>query len=116
MTDMNETTPYLVVPEQPREQQIQQISLLETRIETSKILTTSSEHQEVDVGVKTDLAGGTTTASGGSDEPEVTTGVLKTETSSPVTGNEGEELPAGGEKVENLEVKSADNSVEQDFK
>jgi hypothetical protein len=89
---------------------------LETRIETSKNLTTSFEHEEADVGGKAVPAGGTTTASGGNDEPEVTTGVLKTETSSPVIGNEGEELPAGGEKVEKLEVKSADNSDEQDVK
>lgn len=116
MTDMNETTPYLVVPEQTREQKMQQISLLETRIETSKNLTPSSEHVEVDVGGKADLAGGTTTVSGGNDEPKVTTGVLKTETSSPVTGNKGDDLPAGGEKVEKLEVKSADNSDEQNFK
>lgn len=115
MTDINETTPYLVVPEQPREQQMQHISLLETRTETSINLTTSSEHVD-NVGGKADTAGGTTIVLGGSDEPEVTTGVLKTETSSPVTGNEGDELPAGGEKVEKLEAKSTDNSGEQDFK
>jgi hypothetical protein len=113
MTDMNETTPYVVIPEQPKEQQKPPILL--KRTETSKKITTSSEHEE-DVGEKVDTAGGTITVSGSNDEPEVTSGVLKTETPSPVTGNEGEELPAGGVKVEKSEAKFADNSDEQDFK
>jgi hypothetical protein len=114
MTDMNETTPYIILPEQPMEQQ-KPVSLLEKQMEPPKMLITPV-HVEECVGGKADTAGGTTTTLGGDDKPEVTSEVLKRETPSPVTGNGGEELPASVEKVEKLQVKSADNSVEQDLK
>jgi hypothetical protein len=107
MSDMNETTPYIVLPEQPKEQQ-KPVSSLEKQTETPKMLITPVRAEEC-VGGKADTAGGTTTTSGGDDKPEVTTEVLKGETPSPVTGNGGEKLPASVEKVDKLEVKSADN-------
>jgi hypothetical protein len=118
MTDMNETTPYLVVPEhdvQPKDQQKKRTSRLDKQIETSKKIAISSEHEEEDVGEKPNTAGGTTTTSG-VDEPEVTSGVLKTETPSPAMQNEAEDLPSGGEMVEKLEGKSSDTNKEQEDK
>jgi hypothetical protein len=115
MTDMNETTPYIILPEQPTDQQ-KPTSLLEKQTEAPKMVITPLRHEEEVVGGNADTAGGTTITSGGDDKPEVTSGVLKRETTSPAAGSGGDELPASVEKVEKLEVKSADNNDEQDFK
>jgi hypothetical protein len=118
MTDMNETTPYLIMPEhdaQPKELQKKRSSRLEKHTETLKKGTTSSEHEDEDAGEKVNTSGGTTTSSG-ADEPEITAGVLKTETPSPSTGIEAEESLTGGEKVGKSEAKSPDTSKEQEDK
>jgi hypothetical protein len=115
MTDMNETTPYIILPEQSAEQQ-KPVSLLEKQTEMPRMVITSSEHVAEGVVVQADTAGGTTTTSGADEKPEVTPEALKRETSSPVTGSRGEEFPAGVEKVENLEVRSAVNSDRQECK
>jgi hypothetical protein len=118
MTDMNETTPYLIMPEhdvQPKELQKKRSSRLEKHTETLKKGATSSEHEEEDVGEKANTSGGTTTTSG-DDEPEVTSGVHKTETRSLSTGNEAEELLTDGGKVGKSEAKSPDTNKEQEDK
>jgi hypothetical protein len=103
MTDMNEATPYVVVPEQdirPNERVEKQ--------ETSTKVTTCSEHEEEGVREKANTSGGTTITSGG-DESEARSGLIKMETPSPAAGIEAEEgLRCGDENVEKSEAELSD--------
>ena len=105
MTDMNETTPYVVVPEQdarPNEQVEKQ--------ETSTKVTSCSEREEEETRDKASTSGGTTTASG-DDESEARSGVIKMEVPSPAAGIEAEEgLKSGVEKVEKSEAELSDTT------
>lgn len=104
MTDMNEATPYVVVPEQdirPNEQ-------VEKQETSTKV--TSSEHEGEDVRDKASTSGGTTTTSG-DDESEARSGVIKMEIPSPAAGIETEEgLQSGVEKVEKSEAELSDTT------
>jgi hypothetical protein len=118
MTDMNETSPRLLMPEhdsQPKELQKKRPSRLEKQIEALRKGGTSSEHEEEDVGEKANTSGGTTITSG-DDETDITSGILKTETPSPSAGDEAEELLTDGEKVEKSEDNSPDTNKEQENK
>lgn len=105
MTDMNEATPYVVVPEQdarPNEQVEKQ--------ETSTKVTSCSEREEEDVRDKASTSGGTTITSG-DDECEARSGVIKMEVPSPAAGIETEEgLKSGIEKVEKSETELSDTT------
>jgi len=105
MTDMNEATPYVVVPEQdarPNEQVEKQ--------ETSMKVMSCSEREEEDVRDKASTSGGTTITSG-DDECEARSGVIKMEIPSPAAGIEVEEgLKSGIEKVEKSETELSDTT------
>jgi hypothetical protein len=107
MTDIpvNETTPFVVVPEQvirPNEQAEKQ--------ETSTKMTSCSEQEEEGVREKANTSSGTTTASG-DDQSDASSGIVKTETPSPAARIEAEEaLPSGVEKVEKSEAEVSDSA------
>ncbi|KDR16421.1 uncharacterized protein LOC110832614 [Zootermopsis nevadensis] len=118
MTDMNETTPYLIMPEhdvQPKEVQKKRSSRLEKQAETLRKGATSSQHEEENAGEKANTSGGTTVTTLGDDEPEVISGVVKTEPSSSSVGNEADGLPTGDENGKS-ESKSSDTNTEEEAK
>lgn len=118
MTDMNETTPYLIMPEhdvQPKEVQKKRSSRLEKQAETLRKGASSSQHEEENAGEKANTSGVTTVTTLGDDEPEVISGVVKTEPSSSSVGNEADGLPTVDENGKS-EAKSSDTNTEEEAK
>lgn len=105
MTDMNEATPYVVVPEQDA-----RLNEQVEKQETSTKVMSFSEREEEDVRDKASTSGGTTVTSG-DDECEDRSGVIKMEIPSPAAGIEAEEgLKSGIEKVEKSETELSDTT------